>query len=106
MKRESFLWFCLGMILGLGVIVASPQMSSNKKCETYKVSEKVATSYVLKPVVIKEKCSPVKQEQCENISRQETTTESESISQEEATNIKENKPERRRRHRRYRRYWK
>lgn len=98
MKRENFLWMSLGLIIGLGAMIYAPSIPKQDKCLTYKVGEKTAISYVLKPVVIKEKCEPI---------IKEVAQVCEIPKKEESVDVTEEKPERhRRRHRRYRRYWK
>ncbi len=47
---SPFTSFAMGLFVGVGIVVATVPISTDKnKCETYFVSKKVATSYVLKP---------------------------------------------------------
>jgi len=85
----------LGIIIGAGLtLAASPTPVWNVKCQTYGVSHKVATAYVLKPPpaeVVYKACPQV-------------TEKAEPVSEPEITKADESKPRRHRRHR-VRRYW-
>lgn len=85
----------LGIIIGAGLMMAAtPVPMQDLKCQTYGVSHKVATAYVLKPPP-----SPVVYKACPQV-----TEKAEPVSQPEITKAEEPKPVRHRRHR-VRRNW-
>jgi hypothetical protein len=90
----------LGIIIGAGLTMISvPIPSQGVKCQTYGVTHKVVTAYVLKPppapppehIVVKEACPQI-------------TERAENVSEPEISKADESKP-RKRRHHRIRRYW-
>lgn len=86
----------VGMLIGVGVVFYQTDMPRADKCETYKVSRKVQTAYVLKPPpaqTIYQACPQV-------------TERVENVSEPEIAKADESKPRRHhRRHHRVRRYW-
>ncbi len=89
----------LGIIIGAGLtLAASPTPVWNVKCQTYGVSHKVVTAYVLKPppAEVVYKACPQVTEHVEQIDTSEKRVEE--------TPKNEHEPRRHRRHR-VRRYW-
>ena len=65
MNLSPYAMLLTGLLIGTGItIVSMPPIMTSKKCETFRVSNRVATSYALKPppappaekVVVKEAC--------------------------------------------------
>jgi len=100
---SPFTMFGVGLLIGTGVtIVSMPPIMKSRNCETYRVSNKVATSYALKPPFVNPepaKCPVQVTKQCENVSSPEVTNELE-------TKDQEPRRHRRYRHHRTRAYWK
>ncbi len=96
---KSFLQFLLGVLIG-GVValMTTPAPQAKVDCETYQVSRKMVTAYVLKPPpseIIYKACPQVT-EHVEQIDTSEKRVEE--------TPKNEHEPRRHRRHR-VRRYW-
>jgi hypothetical protein len=93
MRMNNYAYLGAGMLIGVGIVFYQVDTPKADKCETYKVSEKVATAYVLKPPpseVVYKACPQVT-ERVENVSEPEITKAEETKS--------------RRRHRRWHRRW-
>jgi hypothetical protein len=97
--RSSSIPFAMlgfGIIIGAGLMLAAtPTPVWNVKCQTYGVSHKVATSYVLRspPAEVVYKACP------------QVTEKAEPVSEPEIAKVDEIKPRHHRRHHRVRRYW-
>ena len=101
----------LGIIIGAGLMLAAtPVPMRDLKCQTYGVSHKVATSYVLKPPpaeVVYKACPQTTEKACvsskpENVTQGDLTNTSDTQVNETPKN--EHDPRRHRRHR-VRRHW-
>lgn len=96
----SFAYFVMGTLVGVGLFVAtSPMPVSKNSCETYLVSNKVATAYVLRPPPPEPAVCPKPQ-----VTKCPDPVISEETAKAEDTQTEERK--RRRKYRRIRRYWK
>lgn len=101
MKPINAAYVTLGIFIGACAVFYQVDTPHAEKCETYKVSHKTVTAYVMKPppappadpIIVKEACPRVSQN-AEN----ETQTE---LSNADETQ----KPRHHRRHHRVRRYW-
>lgn len=94
MKPIDIAYLGVGVFIGAGVIFYQVDTPRADRCETYKVSRKVATAYVLKPPpaeVVYQACPQITQK-IEEAKVEEPVAELE-------------KPRRHRRHHRVRRYW-
>ena len=82
---SPYTMFGVGLLIGTGVtIVTMPPIMKSQKCETYRVSNKVATSYVLKPPHVElepAKCPVQVTKPCENVISPEVTNNPETKNQ-------------------------
>jgi hypothetical protein len=97
MDKKSYLCIMAGICMGgIGAIMFEPDPVDNDSCGTYKVRNKVATAYVLKPppAEVVYKACPQTTENIDPVNTSEKRVEE--------TPKNEHEP---RRHRRHRRHW-
>lgn len=93
MTPKDTIYLAAGMFIGVGVVFYHVDTPRADRCETYKISRKIATAYVLKPPpaeIVYQAC-PQTTQKIEEAKAEEPAAEPE-------------KPRRHRRHR-IRRYW-
>lgn len=98
MTPRDTAYIAAGMFAGVAVVFYQVDTPRADKCETYKVSQKLATAYVLRPPP-----AEVRYEACP-----QTTVKAEPVSEPIETKAEqpvEEKPRRHRRHHKVRRYW-
>lgn len=96
MEKARFVYFAVGLLLGVAIVFYDVDMPVEQRCETYKVKTKAVTAYVLKPPYV---APEIIHEKCPVLKNPEIINQSEPVVNEAV----EEKPRHRRRHRR--RYW-
>jgi len=108
MRNVAYL--AAGMFIGVGIVFYQIDTPRSATCETYKVTTKTATAYILKPPpaeTIYKACPQTTEKVCvtktpENVTQSDLTNTSDTQVKETPKN--EHEPRRHRRHR-VRRYW-